>query len=413
MISAGAAVAFCIIGDSLLYAVLPLAAPELGISLPMVGILLSANRLVRLGSNTWVGGIFERMGPRRPFIASCILGLISTILYGIGWGFALFLVARLLWGIAWSGLRQGGYQAVWAGAPSMKGRLMGLLWGLIRLGSACSVLIGGILYDHYGYFSTMNVVIVVTVIAIPIAFTIPWSDKAAVGSPHAAAAGQKSGHALHSWGQRFKELLNGWRIVLDAPHRRWLVGAGLIAYLLHSIVVSTLSLFLQTRLAQGGQLTDWSIGVATVAGFILTARWLIDLFFGPALGYLSDKLGQPQAAALLVCAQYAALFCAVSLPPVAAVASIVLVFLCDGGMSIVLNAAASGIAMETERPHQYVSLFTTSTDAGSAIGPLLAYSIGGSFGISTMYLVVGAVSTVVIWRYWRLSPQDGQKSSEL
>ncbi|MCB9157656.1 MAG: hypothetical protein H6645_11135 [Caldilineaceae bacterium] len=35
VIMAGAAVAFCIWGDSLLYAMLPLAAPDLGISLPL------------------------------------------------------------------------------------------------------------------------------------------------------------------------------------------------------------------------------------------------------------------------------------------------------------------------------------------------------------------------------------------
>lgn len=397
--TAGAAVAFCILGDSLLYAVLPLAAPTLGISLPLVGILLSANRLVRLGSNTWVGGIFERMGPRRPFIASCIVGLISTVLYGVGWGFAVFLAARLLWGIAWSGLRQGGYQAVWAGDSGMKGRLMGLLWGLIRLGSACSVLFGGMLYDRYGYFPTMTIVILATVLAIPIAFSIRWPPEAVMQPAHIASVQ----NGATGWLKRLQQLWVDWRVVLDAPHRRWLVGAGLIAYFLHSIVVSTLSLFLQQRLGEGGQFAGWTFGVATVAGLILTVRWLIDLGFGPGLGYLSDKLGQPQTAALLVCVQYAALLSAANLPPVGAVAGIILVFLCDGGMSIVLNAAASGIATETARPHQYVSIFTTSTDAGSAVGPLLAYSIGGVFGISAMYLVVGAVLVAVVWRYWRLS----------
>ena len=400
VIMAGAAVAFCILGDSLLYAVLPLAAPDLGISLPLVGILLSANRLVRLGSNTWVGGIFERMGPRRPFIASSIVGLLSTVLYGAGWGFTVFLAARLLWGIAWSGLRQGGYQAVWAGSPTMKGRLMGLLWGLIRLGSACSVLIGGMLYDRYGYFPTITLVILVSILSVPLAFAIRWPDAAHIHAAHDASTGEES----TSWRARIRQFGAGWRAVLDAPHRRWLVGAGLVAYFLHSIVVSTLSLFLQQRLGEGAHFAGWTFGVATIAGLILTVRWLIDLGFGPALGYLSDKLGQPQTAALLVCVQYVALLSAANLPPAGAVAGIILVFLCDGGMSIVLNAAASGIATETARPHQYVSIFTTSTDAGSAIGPLLAYTIGGVFGISTMYLAVGAVLVVVIWRYWRLSP---------
>ncbi len=127
----GTAIGMCILGDSFLYGVLPLEAKALGISLPLVGVLLSANRLVRLASNTWASTIFERLGPRRPFVAAVVLSLITTATYGLGWGFVVFLLARLGWGIAWSGLRQGGFQAVWTGGESRKGQLMGLLYGLI------------------------------------------------------------------------------------------------------------------------------------------------------------------------------------------------------------------------------------------------------------------------------------------
>ena len=138
-------------GDSFLYGLLPLEAKNLGIALPLVGVLLSANRLVRLISNTWASAIFERLGPRTPFILAAVLSLITTALYGVGWGFVVFLLARLGWGIAWSALRQGGYQAVWTGSESARGRLTGLLWGLVRLGSAFSVLAGGYLRDRFGY----------------------------------------------------------------------------------------------------------------------------------------------------------------------------------------------------------------------------------------------------------------------
>ena len=49
----GSCVGLAIMGDSLMYSILPLAAPGLGIPLPLVGVLLSANRLVRLLSNAW------------------------------------------------------------------------------------------------------------------------------------------------------------------------------------------------------------------------------------------------------------------------------------------------------------------------------------------------------------------------
>jgi len=147
----GLTIGLCIRGDSFLYGNLPIEAENLGIALPSVGILLSANRLVRLISNTWASAIFEKLGPRQLFIFAAVLSLLTTALYGIGWGFSVFLLARMGWGIAWSALRQRGYQAVWTGGEYPKGKLMGLLWGPIRLGSAFSVLFGGYLQDLWGY----------------------------------------------------------------------------------------------------------------------------------------------------------------------------------------------------------------------------------------------------------------------
>jgi hypothetical protein len=46
-------IALCILGDSLMYSILPLEAANLGIGLSLVGVLLSANRFIRLLSNGW------------------------------------------------------------------------------------------------------------------------------------------------------------------------------------------------------------------------------------------------------------------------------------------------------------------------------------------------------------------------
>ncbi|MBM4461564.1 MAG: hypothetical protein FJ011_28045, partial [Chloroflexi bacterium] len=70
VLTSGLVIALCIVGDSYLYSILPLEAPSLGIALPLVGVLLSANRLVRLLSNTAAGRVYERFGTRRPFAFS-------------------------------------------------------------------------------------------------------------------------------------------------------------------------------------------------------------------------------------------------------------------------------------------------------------------------------------------------------
>src|SRR5712692_4971624 len=91
VIAVGGVTGLCILGDSFLYAVLPLEAQNLGIALPLVGILLSANRIIRLVSNTWASALFERFGPRIPFFFATIIALITTAIYGLGWGFISFL----------------------------------------------------------------------------------------------------------------------------------------------------------------------------------------------------------------------------------------------------------------------------------------------------------------------------------
>ena len=83
VLAVSGAVAFAIMGDSLLYAILPLAAGSLGLSPRHVGLLLSANRLIRLFSNTWLSALFARFGRTAPsFIRQF---LVSSQLLPMGW----------------------------------------------------------------------------------------------------------------------------------------------------------------------------------------------------------------------------------------------------------------------------------------------------------------------------------------
>ena len=186
------AVAFAIMGDSLLYAILPLAAGQLALSPQQVGLLLSANRLIRLFSNTWLGAIFARFGPYRAFVISAILGVLTTAFYGFRLGFIVFLLARIGWGVSWSGLRQGTYQSIWAGERAEAGRLMGLMWGVVRGGSAVSAVLGGFLFDYFGFQTTVWTIAVLSAVAIPIAVGLTWPASA---SPH--YEDEQSGDGFH------------------------------------------------------------------------------------------------------------------------------------------------------------------------------------------------------------------------
>ncbi|MCB0188149.1 MAG: MFS transporter, partial [Caldilineaceae bacterium] len=396
-------IALCILGDSLMYSILPLEAANLGIGLSLVGVLLSANRLIRLFSNGWASAFFERWGARLPFIAVTLLGLISTLLYGVGWGFAVFLGARMLWGIAWSGLRQGGYQAVWHGGQANKGRLTGLLWGIVRLGSATAVLGGGFLYDRYGYGVTISVVAMLTVLALPVALQIHWPQALRGGA-------QPVDHGRVT--PRMNQLQwTIWRNLLRAPLVRWLLAAGAIQLYLSGVVVSTTSIYLAGRLQSNEQSVLFGIGVATVTGLLQGARWLSDITVGPTIGRLSDRFGQPRMPLMLTLVAVLAILGLATLPNRAAVLCLFLYFLCDSGINVTLSAAASGVALRSDRPHHLIGAYTTAGDLGSALGPLLAFSIGRSLGLPFTYGVTAVIGLLVVWRYFALATQHRHAQS--
>ena len=97
-----------LLGDASLYTVLPTETAAVGVVLANVGILLSANRFVRLVLNGPLGMLYDRW-PRRPlFLAALFLGALSTALYAYAQGLWPLLFARMLWGLAWAGIWVGG-----------------------------------------------------------------------------------------------------------------------------------------------------------------------------------------------------------------------------------------------------------------------------------------------------------------
>ena len=377
----GLTIGLSILGDSFLYGNLPIEAENLGIALPLVGVLLSANRLVRLISNTWASSLFERFGPRKPFIASTVLALITTALYGVGWGFLVFLLARMGWGIAWSALRQGGYQAVWTGGPYAKGRLMGLLWGMIRLGSAFSVVLGGYLRDLWGYRAGVLGVMSVSALAIPVALSIRWPAEA---------------QRISSSQQSFWE---GWKEALRTEQGRRLLLAGSIHTLFEGVLIATASLFLARRLGNFDFLSGLGIRIGTIAGLLLALRWTSDILFAPGIGWMADRLGQVRSLVVLICVLLVSLMGAVNFSGPLLVLFLAFLFVSSAGLNVTLNAQANALSTQMERPHIYLGVYATAIDGGAAVGPLLAYSIGTLVGFGGLYLAAGGVLALAIFRY--------------
>jgi MFS transporter, DHA1 family, inner membrane transport protein len=116
----GATLGLGLLGDTLIYAVLPLYHAEWGISLAMVGVLLSLNRWVRLLANSLMAAIGEHIGARNLMIAAALGSVVATTCYGLDGGEALQIAARILWGISFAALNLGtlAYAAPTAPTPA-------------------------------------------------------------------------------------------------------------------------------------------------------------------------------------------------------------------------------------------------------------------------------------------------------
>jgi len=92
----GIASALSLLGDSTLYTALPSHTAAAGITVGAVGIILSANRLVRIFINSPVGSAYDRFGRRRPFVVAMILAVFSTLCYAVLEDFWSLLASRIV-----------------------------------------------------------------------------------------------------------------------------------------------------------------------------------------------------------------------------------------------------------------------------------------------------------------------------
>lgn len=372
-------IATTLLGDSMLYAVLPSQPETWHLSVPAVGVLLSVNRLVRLLTNSLAAMLFERFGSTAPFSIAIVLAVSVTLVYGWATAFVVLLIARLVWGGCWSLLRLGGFWSVLDDATDdNRGLLMGVYLAIVRMGSVLGALIGAVLTDLFGHRLTLTLFAATMAVTGMIWFVSTRDQRL-------SQRGRIDG------GVRVRE-----GMVAVLTDRRLLVtgSGGLITGLVFSgLVTASLGFFLGERFGQEIAFLGIAIGVTSSTGLLLAAQWSLGLPLAPLLGYLSDRFGRlPLISGGFMLGALGLILLATASSLQLILIGVFFAFVAATALTVILSATAGDLA-PPERRSAVMSSYVTFLDFGSALGPLIGLSFAS---LATLQAIYGSAAIVLL-----------------
>lgn len=389
--------AISLLGDSMLYIVLPLYWKEIGLdSIWQVGVLLSINRFIRLPFNLIVGWIFNRISLKTGLIIAIILGSITTLGYGLLNGFIAWIILRGIWGIAWSFFRIGGLSIVaFNTEENNRGKSIGLYNGLYRLGSLVGMLAGGLLVPILG-LSTVSIIFgCLTLLALPIIFIYVKTTP------------------LKNHEQDNKDLFIDNSIVNSLKQNRGrIVFTGFcVTLLFQGIFMSTLSSVIEQNHGESVTLFGTVISATFLTGIILSLQWICGPFLGVRFGTWSDGV-KGRVPVLIMSLIFASLTFGIissELPILILIFFTFLVMIAATSLTTIVDA----IALDISKNSNVVSFLTTysiAQDLGASIGPFISFLILGlEYGFTYIYWG-GAILFLLLAILWSTSYKTEGKS---
>lgn len=321
--------AFCLPSDVLLYLLLPMHPEAFGITLAQAGVLLAANRLVRIVGYSQVLRFYGRHGDRLTLMLAAGAALFCALGNAVLSGFYALLALRLVWGLCFAALNLS-TQVLATAEPTGAARRSGRSRAVIALGPMLALPCGALLSQAFG------------------PRMIFWVLAASCAAGFVIARGLPSlGHALHSGGRRFR---------LPDSVAVWSFVEGVA---LDGLFIFGLSLQAQKLL--GGD-------ALLVAGILMALRYVSEVLLSPLGGRASQAFGASQMLLL---------FSVLSALALAAFGSYWVVV--GAGCVLVLRAlqlplVTTLVAERNPGPARVAALASNAVwrDVGAGLGPLLA-----------------------------------------
>ncbi len=258
--NAALAMAFALPGDATIYLLLPLYAATFGVTLLEAGILLAANRIVRIIGYGWVAEYYATRGPRAACLIATLAAALSTLGYWLCAGLWPLLVMRLLWGLSFAALNIAN-QALPTASPEGAAHRAGWARSIVAVGPMIGLMGGAIVAELYGPRVVFMLLGIAALAAPLFAMRLPHEPEA------------------------FK--VSAPRLGMPGPVNIWSFVMGLT---LDGLFIFGLSLLAADSLPKGAVIA---------AGAALALRYLVEIVFAPVGGQLAQRHGARRMVVLI------------------------------------------------------------------------------------------------------------------
>ena len=371
------------LGGGVVFPILPIVGQALGIAPAMIGLILSLNRITRLGVNPFTGHLVDRFGARWPLTCGLLIEGLATLCYTTGLASrgptAWFLLGRALWGVGSSLLMVGALTgALIVSTAAARGRATALVRMALSFGVPAGLLLGGLVANLVSVRAAFLAATFITFGGMVVAFFIAPHARSVATAPRERPAAPA--------GALLRELLR--------PGPLWIIWLFnfIVFFSAQGVILASLVLIVHERhLMLPGLNAEGSAG--TLMAVMLGTSAIVSWIAGRAMDRRGGRSAVLLPAAACLACGFGVLAFAHTLLPAAVALGIIGIGL--GGISVPLIV----IMGELIRPEYYgraVGIYQVAGDIGGSLGPITGLEAIARFGPRDPLAVLAALLLITV-----------------